>query len=562
MISKAENFLKKNKICPVCAVKKIINGVRVNGVPEDEFINGAAPTPPMGWASWNLFGRNINEKIIEETADAMKALHLNELGYTYLNVDDCWMSSVRDSEGRLQGDLSAFPSGMKALVEKVNEKGFKLGLYTSNGTFTCEDMPSSLYNEEIDAKTFAEWGVEYFKYDFCHNEPIATSAPEIRSISFAKPGEEDFITRSCDTAEKRGSAVILEDKRLSGDGRFISGLDAAGGKIVFYGINAPESGEYTLTLAIRKAGNYKKYAEVIVNGDKSYPVDVPPTSSPSKDGRVQLSVELSKGDNNILIHNPVGSRMDSAAKQYRNMGLLLKKAAEEQAEKENREVKPICYSICEWGLNRPWIWGSTTGNLWRTTPDIKPVWASIVAIYERNVRLYKYASPGHFNDPDMLEVGNGKLTNDENRAHFTLWCMMAAPLILGNDLRKLILPDGRADMMNETLRIITNRNAIAIDQDPLCVQCRRVKTNGLVDVLVKPLNNRELAVCLFNKGPKAMNGEFSIKELIKEDFVTLPDAPRYTVTDVWDNTTFVSQNNISASVDPHSVILYKIKATR
>jgi len=196
MISKAENFLKKNKICPVCAVKKIINGVRVNGVPEDEFINGAAPTPPMGWASWNLFGRNINEKIIEETADAMKALHLNELGYTYLNVDDCWMSSVRDSEGRLQGDLSAFPSGMKALVEKVNEKGFKLGLYTSNGTFTCEDMPSSLYNEEIDAKTFAEWGVEYFKYDFCHNEPIATSAPEIRSISFAKPGEEDFITRS------------------------------------------------------------------------------------------------------------------------------------------------------------------------------------------------------------------------------------------------------------------------------------------------------------------------------------------------------------------------------
>ncbi|MBQ7638390.1 MAG: alpha-galactosidase [Clostridia bacterium] len=561
MVSKVGNFLKKNKLCPVCAVKKMINGVKVNSVPGEEFDNGASPVPPMGWASWNLFGRNINERIILETADAMKALHLSELGYRYLNVDDCWMSSVRDENGRLQGDLSTFPSGMKALVKNVNERGFKLGLYTSNGTFTCEDMPSSLYHEKTDAETFAEWGVEYFKYDFCHNEPIPTAAPEIKSVSFAKPGEEDILTRTCDTAELRGNAVILEDQRLSGDGRFISGLDAAGGKAVFYGVKVPESGEYTMTLSIRKFGNRKKYAEIIVNGDKTYPVDVPPTKSPSKDGRVQLTVYLEKGYNNLLIHNPVGSRMDSAARQYRNMGLLLKKAAEKQAAKEGGEIKPICYSICEWGLNRPWIWGKNAGNLWRTTPDIKPVWASITAIYERNVRLYKYASPGHFNDPDMLEVGNGRLTDDENRAHFTLWCMMAAPLILGNDLRKFILPDGKIDVMNETLKTITNRRAIAIDQDPLAVQCRRVKTNGLVDVLVKPLQNRELAVCIFNKGPKAMNGEFSIKELIKEDFVSLPDTPRYTVTDVWENTTFVSQDRISACVDPHSVILYTIKST-
>lgn len=561
MISKAGNFLKKNKICPVCAIKKIMNGVRVNSVPSEEFDNGAAKTPPMGWASWNLFGRYINEKIIEETADAMKALGLNELGYEYLNIDDCWMSSVRDENGRLQGDLSTFPSGMKALVKKVNERGFKLGLYTSNGTFTCEDMPSSLYHEETDAETFAEWGVEYFKYDFCHNIAIPTASPEIKSISLARPGEEDFITRSCDTAELRGTAAILEDKNLSGDGRFISGLDANGGKAVFYSINVPESGEYTLTLSIRKFGNYKKYAEVIVNGDKSYPVEAPPTKSGSKDGRVQITIALNEGDNNVLIHNPIGSRMDSAAKQYRNMGLLLKKAAEEQAKKEGREVKPICFSICEWGINRPWIWGKTAGNLWRTTFDIKPVWASIVSIYEFNVKLYKYASPGHFNDPDMLEVGNGNLTNDENRAHFTLWCMMAAPLILGNDLRKFLLSDGKVDSMNETLRIITNRTAIAIDQDPLAVQCRRVKTNGLVDVLVKPLQNNELAVCLFNKGPKAMDGEFSIKELIKEDFVSLPDSPRYTVTDVWEDMTFVSNGDISASVRGHSVILYKIKAT-
>ena len=552
-------FLKKNKICPVCAAKKIINGTRLNLNPPP-FENGAAKTPPMGWASWNLFGRNINEKIIVEMADAMQALHLGELGYTYLNVDDCWMSSVRDASGRLQGDLSAFPSGMKALVEKVNERGFKMGLYTSNGTFTCEDLPSSLYHEETDAATLAEWGVEYFKYDFCHNEPIPTAAPEIRALSIALPGEEAFLTLGPEAAELRGAAEIFTDANLSGDGRYIGGLDAAGGTVVFYDVTVPEAGDYTLTLLLRKAGNYEKYAEIGVNGEKEYPVRVSPTRGRSKDGRAQLVVTLKEGANSIRIHNPVGSRMDSAAKQYRNMGLLLQAAAEAQAEKEGREVKPICFSICEWGLNRPWKWGESAGNLWRTTPDIRPEWRSILGIYEWNVRLWEHASPGHFNDPDMLEVGNGSLTDEENRAHFSLWCMMAAPLILGNDLRKLLLPDGRADRSNETLRVVTNRFAISIDQDPLCKQAKRVKA-GVLDVLVKPLENRELAVCLFNKTAKPRAAYTDLRELIKDGYVTLPAAPRYTVTDVWNNTTFVTTDRLGGEVPAHGVLLYRVKAT-
>ncbi len=553
-------FLKKNKICPVCTAKKIINGTRLNLNPPP-FENGAAKTPPMGWASWNLFGRNINEKIIVEMADAMQALHLGELGYTYLNVDDCWMSSVRDAAGRLQGDLSAFPSGMKALVEKVNERGFKMGLYTSNGTFTCEDLPSSLYHEETDAATLAEWGVEYFKYDFCHNEPIPTAAPELRALSIALPGEEAFLTLGPEAAELRGAAEIFTDSNLSGDGRYIGGLDAAGGAVVFYDVAAPAAGDYTLTLLLRKAGNYEKYAEIGVNGEKEYPVRVSPTRGRSKDGRAQLVVTLKEGANSIRIHNPVGSRMDSAAKQYRNMGLLLQAAAEAQAEKEGREVKPICFSICEWGLNRPWKWGESAGNLWRTTPDIRPEWRSILGIYEWNVRLWEHASPGHFNDPDMLEVGNGSLTDEENRAHFSLWCMMAAPLILGNDLRKLLLPDGRADRSNETLRVVTNRFAISIDQDPLCKQAKRVKA-GVLDVLVKPLENRELAVCLFNKTAKPRAAYADLRELIKDGYVSLPAAPRYTVTDVWNNTTFVTTDRLGGEVPAHGVLLYKVKATR
>ena len=552
-------FLKKNKICPVCTAKKIINGTRLNLNPPP-FENGAAKTPPMGWASWNLFGRNINEKIIVEMAAAMQALHLNELGYTYLNVDDCWMSSVRDAAGRLQGDLSTFPSGMKSLVEKVNERGFKLGLYTSNGAFTCEDLPSSLYHEETDAATFAEWGVEYFKYDFCHNEPIPTAAPELRALSLALPGEAAFLTLGPEAAELRGAAEIFTDANLSGDGRYIGGLDAAGGAVVFYDVAAPADGEYTLTLLLRKCGNYEIYAEIGVNGEKEYPVRVSPTRGRSKDGRAQLVVTLKAGANSIRIHNPVGSRMDSAAKQYRNMGLLLKAAAEAQAEKEGREVKPICFSICEWGLNRPWKWGETAGNLWRTTPDIRPEWRSILGIYEWNVRLWEHASPGHFNDPDMLEVGNGGLTDAENRAHFSLWCMMAAPLILGNDLRKLLLPDGRPDKSNETLRTVTNRFAVSIDQDPLCKQAKRVKA-GVLDVLVKPLDNRELAVCLFNKTAKPRAAYTDLRELIKDDYVTLPAAPRYTVTDVWNNTTFVTTDRLGGEAPAHGVLLYKVKAT-
>ncbi|MBR3588329.1 MAG: alpha-galactosidase, partial [Clostridia bacterium] len=108
------------------------------------------------------------------------------------------------------------------------------------------------------------------------------------------------------------------------------------------------------------------------------------------------------------------------------MGEELKRATREHAEKNGAEEKKIVYSICEWGRNKPWLWGREAGNLWRTTPDIIPEWISIYGLYKLTIRLGKYASPGAWNDPDMLEVGNGNLTYDENRTHFSLWCMMCA----------------------------------------------------------------------------------------------------------------------------------------
>lgn len=553
-------FLRKNKICPVCFAKKIASATQIHLNGADRFENGTALTPPMGWASWNLFRNRINEKLIEDIAKAMRDSGLADCGYQYVNIDDCWMSSSRDENGRLRGDLATFPSGIKALCEKVNDLGLKLGIYTSNGTLTCEDLPSSLYHERTDAETFAEWGIEYFKYDFCHNIPIPTNAPEISTVMLTKPGCAEGITLYAEDAELRGNAILLSDSKMADTGRYVSGLESGGGSMYFSNVDIPEDGTYTLTLGLHKAGFKDKYLEIVVNDTDIYTLTEPGTKGFTHDGRNQITVELKKGSNSFKFHNPVASRMDSAAKQYRNMGKELQRATKLVAEREGKEEKPICFSICEWGRNKPWIWGHTAGNLWRTTPDIKPVWASIIGIYEVNVRLYKHAGSGNWNDPDMLEVGNGDLNDNENKAHFSLWCMMSAPLILGNDLRKFIRPDGSVDKDNKILKIISNKAAIAINQDKLGIQCRRIRTNGLTDVLVKPLENKEMAICLLNKGPVEMEVSFDMKDIVKESFALLPDAYKYEVYDIWDDKEFKIRDTYSAKLAPHSVKLFRIKA--
>ena len=162
----------------------------------------------------------------------MKASGLADAGYQYVNLDDCWQSSMRDENGRLQGDFANFPSGIPALVKSINELGLKLGIYSSNGSLTCEDLPASLGNEAIDADTFAEWGVEYFKYDFCHNVPIPMRAPYIEYICVSNADGSFETTVPADDAALFGDAKIMEDKRLD-SGRYISGLSAHRGSAVF-----------------------------------------------------------------------------------------------------------------------------------------------------------------------------------------------------------------------------------------------------------------------------------------------------------------------------------------
>ncbi|MDR0883779.1 MAG: alpha-galactosidase [Oscillospiraceae bacterium] len=550
--------IQKKRISPAAYVKQAGNALKLTLDVSEPYGNGQALTPPMGWSSWNTFRTRIDEKVLYDIAAAMKKTGLVDAGYQYLNIDDCWMSSSRDADGRLQADFVTFPHGIPALREKVNALGLKLGIYTSNGTLTCEDLPASLGHEAIDADTFADWGIEYFKYDFCHNIPIPSRAPCIEKITITPAHGGAEIVKYASDATLTGEAHFVEDIKLE-SGEYIGGLSARAGTAEFT-VTVPESGEYVLTLCIRKRSNTKKYLEVLVNGADKYSTTVPKTLAFSAAGRHQLKLNLQAGTNTLLLYNPVASRQDSAAMQYTAMGNELKRATAALAAKTGQPEKPITFSICEWGFNLPHRWGAHAGNLWRTTPDIKALWVSVVGIYEVNVNLAKAAGPGGWNDPDMLEVGNGSLTDEENRSHFTLWCMMAAPLILGNDIRKLLQLDGTPDPHNRTLQIITNRDVIALDQDTLGKQCRRVKSNVLQDVLLKPLSDGEFAVCFFNKSGDEKVMTQDIAELVAQEDIETPFAAEYEARELWSGDVEKVTSELVATVPGHGVKVWRVKA--
>ena len=361
--------------------------------------NGLARTPPMGWNSWNKFGCNVSEQLIKEIADAMVASGMRKAGYRYINIDDCWQVS-RDSAGNIVADPLRFPGGIKALADYVHSKGLKLGIYTDAGTMTCEKRPGSLDHEVQDAKTYATWGVDYVKIDWCHTQ----------------------------------------------------GLDP------------------------RK--QYAKFRDAL-----------------SQCGR------------------------------------------------------PIVFSICNWGEKRPWEWGPANGNLWRTTGDIQDKWTSVLKILDNpNQQHPESAGPGAWNDPDMLEVGNGKMTDTEYRSHFSLWAMMAAPLIAGNDLRT---------MSQATKDILMNPEVIAVDQDPAGKQGTRVHAEGGMEVWAKPLKQQgAAAVALFNRN------DATADITCKWSDVGLP-AGKAKVRDLWTRSDRgVFADSFKANVPPHGVVMLKIVSTK
>ena len=362
-------------------------------LPHPALDNGLARTPPMGWNSWNHFGCDVSAQLIRETADALVASGMRDAGYQYVVIDDCWQVA-RDARGLLVADSARFPGGMKPLADYVHARGLKFGIYTDAGRRTCQGRPGTYGHEDADARTFAAWGVDYVKEDWCYAE----------------------------------------------------------------GLDAPTQ--------------YAKFRDALA-----------------------------------------------------------------------RAGRPIVFSICEWGSFRPWDWGPATGHLWRTTGDIDDSWNSMLSNLDISGQHAAAARPGAWNDPDMLEVGNGGMTDDEYRAHFSLWAIMAAPLIAGNDVRA---------MSAATRDLLTNREVIAVDQDSLGAQGTLVSERSPeLQVWMKPLKDGSRAVVLFNRS--------SLQTVIAASWWRLRVHGPARVRDLWahaDLGTFTDR--FSATVPAHGAVMVRV----
>jgi alpha-galactosidase len=364
--------------------------------------DGLALTPPMGFNNWNSTNcrAEFNEDMVKGIADIFVEKGLKAAGYQYVNLDDCWALQSRDANGKLVPDPARFPNGLKAVADYVHSKGLKLGIYTSAGTKTCNEagFPGALGHEYSDAQQFADWGVDYLKYDNCNNQGV--------------------------------------DARL----RYTTMRDA-------------------LLAATRTTG------------------------------------------------------------------------------------RPIVYSLCEWGENKPWEWASEVGHLWRTTGDISDNWGSMLSILKQNLPLAQYAGPGHWNDPDMLEVGNGGMTDTEYRSHFSMWSIMAAPLLIGSDLR---------DASDATFDILGNKEVIAVDQDPLGKQGTVLSSEGGRWVVAKEMKDGSRTVALFNETGSAQRVATTARA------VGLPAAGAYTLRDPWQHKSYNTEGAISATVPAHGTVLVRV----
>jgi alpha-galactosidase len=243
----------------------------------------------------------------------------------------------------------------------------------------------------------------------------------------------------------------------------------------------------------------------------------------------------------------------NAQEAYTTMSKALQKAK-----------RPMIFSICEWGVNKPWQWAASVGQLWRTTEDIYQIFdsvhnegtwnsLSVMRIVDENDSLRKYAGPGHWNDPDMLEVGNG-MSYTEDKTHFSIWAMMAAPLIAGNDIR---------NMSAQTKAILTNKAVIAIDQDPLGIQGFKFADVDSLQTWFKPLQNGEWAVCFLNRSSRVRQVYFNWKQELVIDKLfnyVLDRNSSYRLYNVWtgkeDGTT---SKPLNALLQPHDVIMFRLK---
>lgn len=356
---------------------------------------GLAETPPMGWNDWYRYECKVTDAIVRANALAMDQTGMKAAGYTYVNIDDCWQGQ-RDAKGFIHPN-SRFPD-MKALGDYLHSLGLRFGIYSSPGPKTCAGYEGSYGHEKQDAETYARWGVDFVKYDWC---------------SAAK--------------------VYSPDQMQSA---------------------------------------YRKMHEAILNTGR-----------------------------------------------------------------------PMLFSLCQYGLEAVWRWGAPVGgNMWRTTDDIGGDYNRVSLFgFEQN-GLDKFVGPGHWNDPDILQIGLGRMNHDEELTQMSLWCILAAPLLAGNDLTK---------MSESTRGILTNPEVIAVDQDPKGIEGHRVWQEGPLEIWTKPLSDDSLAVGMFNRSlaPLPMTVRFND--------LGMPQTVR--ARDLWARKDLGNlRDSYTATVPPHGAVLIKL----
>lgn len=491
--------------------------------------------PLMGWNSWNTFHGDISEELIRQTADLFVSLGLKDLGYEYVVIDDGYLLKERDAQGKLQPDVSKFPSNsFKPLADYIHGLGLKFGMYNCAGTKTCMGFAGSLGHEESDAKQFASWDIDFLKYDFCNN-PIVNQrwAPDITRIEF------DEKSVDLDRGSFQGKCQFKTDRVINiGDG------DNEVTYTLF--VDDPSGGNKTITIGYINPSAYR-LLKVSVNGATAdtYMFAEPSASGNVKDsGVLKFTAELRYGPNELRLFFD-GDSTENDRYSYQRMGDELIKSG-----------RNIVFSLCEWGSHEPWTWGPEIGHAWRTTLDINSVqnvadWKQTMRIYETNVVLDEYAGKNHYNDPDMLVVGLKEMTHIKDVTHFSLWSIMAAPLVIGADLRNI---------SSDALAVLKNVEVIKVNQDGLNVQARRVFSEGNRDVLAKPLADGGVAVLLFNKdGAAAAEVSYRLNLLSDEIAMQNPErwknAGAYVCRDLWAATEETVTDSISKTLQPWEVYM-------
>jgi len=367
-------------------------------VPAEEQL---APTPPMGWNSWNWWGKNnINEQVVRDTIDAMVEKGLLAVGYEYIVVDGGWRTTKLTDQGQLIAHPEKFPSGMKALADYAHAKGFKFGLHTCPGTHDAGgDKVGSWGIEEIHFNQCVEWGLDFIKLDKCQ---------------FHVPGASEPLTK-----KDRYDGWNIGSNLVDAYTRWYNLIKASGRPIVF------SASAQTF---------YEWYPKL---------------------------TQMGRTTGDVGARSQGGARFD--------------------------EAPPVNYSV--------------------------------MANAEKNNDFIAYADNGYWNDPDMLVTGDQGLTLEEQKAHFALWCIMTSPLMLGSD---------PITMSNEELKIVANKTAIAINQDP-AEQGKRIVQNGTAEIWVKKLTDGKVAALLLNRDKqRTQNIVLPFKQIgIKDE---------QSVLDVYENT--------------------------